>query len=62
MVFWGLGVGIVDMEYRREAVYSESMAGALVYNSSTNSLVNGNAGFSLSNLKYTRGSALSCAR
>ena len=32
------------------------MAGALVYNSSTNSLVNGNAGFSLSNLKYTRGS------
>ncbi len=56
VVFWGLGVGIVDMEYRREAVYSESMAGALVYNSGTNSLVNGNAGFSLSNLKYTRGS------
>ena len=55
VVFWGLGVGIVDTEYHREAFYSESMEGALVYDNGTNRLATGNAGYNLSNFKYTRG-------
>lgn len=55
VVFWGLGVGIVDTEYNRETNYSESMADALVYNDQTRNLATGNAGFNLHNVKRTRG-------
>lgn len=49
MFFWGLGVGIVDMNYTREVSYSESMASANIYNVATQSLATGNAGFDLYN-------------
>lgn len=55
VVFWGLGVGIVDMQYNRETNYSESMSGALIYNESTDALTTGNAGFNLYNIKRTTG-------
>ena len=55
VVFWGLGVGIVDMEYNRQTNYSESMSGALVYNEGTDMLASGNAGFNLYNIKRTTG-------
>lgn len=54
--FWGLGVGIVDMKYSRATLYSESMAGATVYDRATDALVSGNAGFNLENQKYVSGS------
>lgn len=53
--FWGLGVGIVDMNYTRESYYSESMKNALVYDSETDYLTDGNAGFNLYNNKYISG-------
>lgn len=55
VVFWGLGVGIIDMEYTRQTNYSESMSGALVYNEHTDALTTGNAGFGLYNIKRTTG-------
>lgn len=55
IVFWGLGVGIVDMSYSRESNYSESMAGALVYANNGDNLATGNAGFGLYNNKYVSG-------
>jgi len=54
IVYWGLGVGIVDMSYTRSSVYSESMANALVYNGDM--LTSGNAGFTLYNNRYVSGS------
>lgn len=55
MVYWGVGVGIMDMSYSRQSNYSESMAGALVYSGNGNNLENGNAGFGLYNDKYISG-------
>ena len=55
VVFWGLGVGIVDMEYNRDVNYSESMSGALIYDNKTNALTTGNAGSNLYNAKRTSG-------
>lgn len=55
VVYWGLGVGIVDMSYSREGFYSESMENALVYETHTNTLVAGNAGFDLYNNRYVSG-------
>lgn len=55
VLYWGLGVGIVDMSYSRQTNYSESMAGALIYAGNGNSLETGNAGFGLYNDKYVTG-------
>ncbi|MBO4942792.1 MAG: outer membrane protein transport protein [Muribaculaceae bacterium] len=54
--FWGLGIGIVDMDYRREVNYSESMDNALVYNHQTESLSSGKANFNLYNWQQISGS------
>ena len=54
--FWGLGVGIVDMQYNRNVLYSESMANATVYDVDTDMLMLGNAGYNLYNNKYISGS------
>ena len=47
LVYWGLGVGIQDMSYTREGMYSESMENANVFNPTDGRLVKGNAGFNL---------------
>lgn len=54
--FWGLGVGIVDMNYTRYATYSESMSNADVYDTETDRITSGNAGYNLYNNKYISGS------
>ncbi len=59
MVFWGIGVGIIDMNYTREGNYNESMAGARVYeqiDDNTSRLTTGNAGFNLYNWQNISGS------
>ena len=56
ILYWGLGVGIVDMSYTRSAIYSESMANALVYSKNQDILTPGNAGFNLYNDRYVSGS------
>lgn len=56
IIYWGLGIGIYDLDYTREINYSESMAGALVYANDGNNLRTGNAGFGMYNNKYITGS------
>ncbi len=56
IVYWGLGVGIVDLSYTSESNYSESMANALVYDKASDRLTDGNAGFNLYNNRYVSGS------
>lgn len=56
VLFWGLGVGIVDMEYVSESNYSESMEGAMVYDQALDGLTTGNAGFNLYNYRRIGGS------
>lgn len=53
IVYWGIGVGINDLSYRRDVLYSESMADAAI--ESGGSIVNGDAGFDLSNTKLITG-------
>jgi hypothetical protein len=52
-VYWGVGVGILDMNYTRQVQYSESMDNAATY--SNDQIVNGNAGFDLLNAKSISG-------
>ncbi len=54
--FWGVGVGIVDVDYMRYATYSESLENATVFNTETGYLTTGNAGYELYNMKYIKGS------
>ena len=61
MVFWGLGVGIYDLSYTREANYSESMSNALVYDHQIRALGNGNAGFNLYNWQAISGTGSNSA-
>ena len=58
VVYWGLGLGIVDMSYSSESNYSESMANALVYDRDGDILTSGNAGFNLYNNRYISGSGV----
>lgn len=55
IVYWGVGVGIMDMEYSAETNYSESMSEALVYNSTADALSNGDAEYYLYNQKHVNG-------
>lgn len=55
MFFWGVGIGVTDIDYRCETYYSESMENALVANANGN-LVRGDAGFNLYNRKHIQGS------
>lgn len=60
VVFWGLGVGIIDMEYTRQTNYSESMSDAYIYytpdkDKDPGYMTTGNAGFDLYNIKRTTG-------
>jgi hypothetical protein len=54
-VFWGLGIGVTDLQYKRYTAYSESMENALAYNDYRGGLVNSNAGFELGNNKRIAG-------
>lgn len=53
VVYWGLGIGIVDMNYTRYVDYSESMENGLIYY--RDALVDGNAGFAINNYKNVSG-------
>lgn len=56
VVYWGVTVGITDLNYIRTTYYSESMEDAYVYSGATDSYAQGNAGFELLNRKYINGS------
>lgn len=55
IVYWGLGIGINDFNYRRFTNYSESMEDAEVYDPDTKGTANGAAGFYLDNYKEISG-------
>ncbi|MDE5628763.1 MAG: hypothetical protein K2I69_04305 [Muribaculaceae bacterium] len=55
IVYWGFGIGIMDVNYTREAYYSESMEKALVYDTRYDMLTSGNAGFDLNNVSTING-------
>ena len=56
-LYWGLGVGITDLSYRRDAYYSESMENArCVADGGATTITNGDAGFELGNYKKINGS------
>lgn len=54
VVYWGLGFGITDLSFTRNAFYSESMDNALV--PVAGDLANGTAGFELGNYQHISGS------
>lgn len=53
IVYWGVGVGINDLNYTRQVNYSESMANAAVFDG--NGVRTGDAGFYLDNYKHITG-------
>ncbi|MBJ2183825.1 MAG: hypothetical protein JFR38_04835 [Muribaculaceae bacterium] len=54
VVNWGVNIGITDLSYTRDVLYSESMEGAYIPNSA-GKFVNGNAGFDLYNSQSVSG-------
>lgn len=55
IVYWGLSVGITDLNYTRQVYYSESMENARIYNVANDGTTTGDAGFDLTNRKYING-------
>lgn len=55
VVYWGIGFGVTDISYSRDAYYSESMENARIYGGSAQPLVTGDAGFELYNTKRITG-------
>lgn len=57
MVYWGLGFGITDIDFKEEAYYDEELANArIAANEGMNSsVVNGNAYFNLNNYRRITG-------
>ncbi len=56
VVYWGIGFGVTDINYTRDAYYSESMENALIYSHLRKGLTTGDAGFDLYNTKHITGS------
>lgn len=52
LIYWGIGVGVTDMDYTRVADYSESMENAVAYTGNGTGLIsNADAGYNLYNYK-----------
>ncbi len=54
MIYWGLGIGVTDLNYTRITEYSESMENAAILNLQQGQQ-GGDAGFTLSNYKHITG-------
>ncbi len=54
-VYWGLSVGITDLNYTRTMYYSESMDNAAIFTPDVNAITTGAAGFDLNTRKYISG-------
>lgn len=56
IVYWGLGIGITDINYTRTINYSESMSGASIHNvANGETTVTGDAGYDLQSRKFING-------
>lgn len=54
-VYWGVGFGITDLDFRSETYYDESLENALISNTTATGITNGDAFFSLENWQHTTG-------
>ncbi len=56
-VFWGLGVGITDLDYETQIYYGEDLTNAYIYDYAANNgrIVQGNADFGITNYLRTSG-------
>lgn len=54
-VYWGIGFGITDLDYRSNVFYSESFADARISNSAANGYTTGEAAFGLQSYKHISG-------
>lgn len=53
--YWGIGFGILDMEYNRQVYYSESMDKADIYTLPSQRTVEGSADWAMNNSKWISG-------
>lgn len=56
IVYWGIGFGITDLDFRQRAYYSENVYDANVTNGSDAGTVDGDAYYTLGNVKHIWGS------
>jgi len=54
-VYWGVGFGITDLNYRQETYYDEVINGASIESGDGHGTIQGNAEYALSNWKHTTG-------
>lgn len=55
VLYWGVGFGITDLDFRSDTYYDEQLDGALISNAAANGTVTGSGGFSLQNWQHTTG-------
>lgn len=55
IVYWGLGIGVTDLNYVRATEYSESMSDARIYSRTAGGMTTGDAGYYLDNYKRING-------
>ena len=55
IVYWGLGLGITDIDYTNKTFYDEELQNASIINYSETGLVNGDAYLTLDNYKHVTG-------
>lgn len=58
MVYWGLGLGITDLDYMNQTFYDEELVNAQISGPAGLSTVNGDAYISLDNLKHISGTGV----
>lgn len=58
VVYWGLGVGITDIDYRQSTYYGEEMTNANVPDQDGTTYTNGSAYWALNNYKHIYGSGV----
>lgn len=58
IVYWGLSIGITDLDYTRLTYYDESIGNADVPNSNYSGVTNGAFGYNLENIKNITGSGV----
>lgn len=56
VVFWGLGFGITDLNFKQESYYNENLTDAIVPGNNWNGTAYGNANVTLGNYKHIWGS------
>lgn len=54
-VYWGIGFGVTDLDFRSYTYYDEQLSDALISNASATGTVTGDAAFTIENWQHTTG-------